>query len=207
MWLGAEYCPHCGARAAAGVDAGGGTLKCPGCSSDMPHIRVGDVAMHRCASCDSIWLDPPTFVKLCTDQQARGDLVTSLGVTSAGESPRPASTNPVRYVRCPACQKTMNRSNFGRASGIVIDLCKGHGAWFEHGELHGVLQFVASGGLDRQRSVDGSHADLTNATIGMALLGDSMNGQSSARMRLVMETTQEDVIGHALHGFLNALLG
>ena len=33
----------------------------------------------------------------------------------------------------------MNRQNFGRRSGVIIDVCKGHGVWFEPGELSAVL--------------------------------------------------------------------
>ena len=41
-----------------------------------------------------------------------------------------------------------------RVSGIVVDLCKGHGVWFDANELQGILTFVAHGGLDRMRESD-----------------------------------------------------
>jgi hypothetical protein len=34
---------------------------------------------------------------------------------------------------------------------VIIDVCKGHGAWFERGELSRVLTFVEDGGLERAR--------------------------------------------------------
>jgi Zn-finger nucleic acid-binding protein len=36
-------------------------------------------------------------------------------------------------------------------SGTVIDVCKGHGVFLDAGELHQVVVFLQSGGLDRAR--------------------------------------------------------
>src|SRR5205085_2081247 len=66
----------------------------------------------------------------------------------------PRGAGPVRYVACPICKKIMNRQNFGRRSGVVIDVCKGHGVWFEHGELRATLAFIDSGGFERARQAD-----------------------------------------------------
>jgi hypothetical protein len=45
----------------------------------------------------------------------------------------------------------MNRVNFGRVSGTVIDVCRGHGTFLDSGELHAIAQFITDGGLDRSR--------------------------------------------------------
>ena len=45
----------------------------------------------------------------------------------------------------------MNRVNYARRSGVVLDVCKAHGLWFDQDELRRVLAFIASGGLDRAR--------------------------------------------------------
>ena len=45
----------------------------------------------------------------------------------------------------------MNRHNFGRLSGTIVDVCKGHGTYLDAGELHGIVSFVQRGGLDRAR--------------------------------------------------------
>src|SRR5690606_39479191 len=57
----------------------------------------------------------------------------------------------VRYRGCPACGVLMNRRNFGRRSGVIVDVCKEHGVWFDADELTAVLEFVARGGLVKQR--------------------------------------------------------
>ena len=46
----------------------------------------------------------------------------------------------------------MNRVNFGRLSGTVIDVCRGHGTFLDAGELHRIVTFIQSGGLARARA-------------------------------------------------------
>ena len=46
----------------------------------------------------------------------------------------------------------MNRVNFGKLSGAVIDVCRGHGTFLDAGELHQIVTFIQEGGLDRARA-------------------------------------------------------
>ena len=45
----------------------------------------------------------------------------------------------------------MNRINFARCSGVIVDVCKGHGTWFDHDELREILEFIRGGGLELSR--------------------------------------------------------
>jgi len=45
----------------------------------------------------------------------------------------------------------MNRVNFAKISGTVVDVCKGHGTFLDSGELHQIVTFIRSGGLERAR--------------------------------------------------------
>jgi Zn-finger nucleic acid-binding protein len=58
-------------------------------------------------------------------------------------------SEPIKYVRCPVCGDLMLRRNFGRVSGVVVDVCAKHGTWFDVGELARILEFVGDGGLQR----------------------------------------------------------
>jgi Zn-finger nucleic acid-binding protein len=62
--------------------------------------------------------------------------------------------NPVTYIPCPFCRDLMLRHNFGKVSGIIVDVCAKHGTWFDVGELAHVLAFVGSGGLKRTAEVE-----------------------------------------------------
>ena len=45
----------------------------------------------------------------------------------------------------------MNRKNFADTSGVIVDVCKAHGLWFDRDELGRIIQFVTKGGLDESR--------------------------------------------------------
>jgi Zn-finger nucleic acid-binding protein len=45
----------------------------------------------------------------------------------------------------------MNRSTFARSSGVIIDMCKQHGVWFDADELPKIIDFINKGGMGRQR--------------------------------------------------------
>lgn len=45
----------------------------------------------------------------------------------------------------------MNRKNFGRISGVMIDKCGRHGVWLDAGELEKIRHFIADGGMERSR--------------------------------------------------------
>ncbi len=55
------------------------------------------------------------------------------------------------YIPCPECGKLMNQKNFAGCSGIVVDLCKPHGIWFDRQELQGIINFIKNGGLHKAR--------------------------------------------------------
>src|SRR2546425_7345986 len=62
-----------------------------------------------------------------------------------------ASPDKIRYVPCPQCHNLMNRINFAHCSGVIVDICKGHGTWFDCDELRQIVEFVRGGGLEASR--------------------------------------------------------
>lgn len=60
---------------------------------------------------------------------------------------------PIRYVQCPICAQHMHRKNYGKTSGVILDLCHQDGIWFDRGELPLILRFVEQGGLDRAEAI------------------------------------------------------
>jgi Zn-finger nucleic acid-binding protein len=40
----------------------------------------------------------------------------------------------------------MNRSLFGKRSGVIIDRCRSHGTWLDPGELRQLLEWTRAGG-------------------------------------------------------------
>jgi len=57
----------------------------------------------------------------------------------------------ISYAPCPQCGQLMNRVNFARCSGVVVDVCRGHGTWFDRDELREIVEFIRAGGLELAR--------------------------------------------------------
>jgi Zn-finger nucleic acid-binding protein len=95
-------------------------------------------------------------------EKCRGDFVdhASLAARIDAERPRDHDGSPahpprfssperdVRYAWCPGCGQVMARMTFGKRSGVVVDVCRVHGTWFDRGELDAVMEFVRGGGLE-----------------------------------------------------------
>lgn len=146
MFQGAAYCPVCGARRAR-TEGGDRKARCSACFGLMHDVQIGDTGLMECEKCHAMWVDTATFEHICADRDAQTAVLGQYGAPPASS----AAAVEVRYRRCVACGTMMNRINFGRVSGTVIDVCKGHGVFLDAGELHQIVVFLQSGGLDRAR--------------------------------------------------------
>jgi Zn-finger nucleic acid-binding protein len=122
-------------------------MPCPSCKKQLEGVQVGPVGLLECAACDGVWIDADVFEQLCAEKDAQAALLDRITPRDG----KPAAT-PVRYRPCVRCGRMMNRVNFGRISGTVIDVCRGHGAFLDAGELHEIVSFIRQGGLERARS-------------------------------------------------------
>lgn len=194
LFAGSQFCPHCGAKATPVEEGSDDPLPCPSCDAPMKPVRIGGTPMQQCGSCGGSWLTTDTFTALCTDKEARSAVSSSLvfesaaAVTAGGPAVR---LGDVRYRRCASCRNLMNRVNFGRVSGVVIDLCKGHGVWFDQGELQRALTFVANGGLERMRESEAEFKELSKKAWATPdfVLGDPRAPHTASMSNLAMHIT------------------
>jgi Zn-finger nucleic acid-binding protein len=120
----------------------------------MHWIRVGEVDLLECASCDGTWIEAEAFERLCAQREQQAAIAQKRpDARKAGTRPTNASDR-IRYRPCPKCGKMMNRQNFGRFSGAIVDTCSGHGTFLDRGELHQVVRFILDGGFDRLRRAE-----------------------------------------------------
>lgn len=149
IFHGAKHCSSCGARsvvpARADADGTPARLACPRCSELLLGNLVGDVLIDECPSCYGVWVDMVALDRILAERrQARADRILggalSKEVAAVQQGPM--------YVSCPECETTMNRRNFARGAGIIVDVCRSHGTWFDGGELPAVIDFVMKGGLE-----------------------------------------------------------
>jgi Zn-finger nucleic acid-binding protein len=153
LFQGAAFCPACGAARSRAEEAQPHSTKCPACRGDMHWIRVGDVDLLECANCDGTWIEAEAFDRLCVQREHQA----AIAHTRAPVKESAASAAPVTHVRyrpCPQCGKMMNRQNFGRLSGTIVDICSGHGTFLDRGELHQVVKFILAGGFTRTRQAE-----------------------------------------------------
>jgi Zn-finger nucleic acid-binding protein len=108
--------------------------------------------MLECGTCHAVWIDAATFEHICANQASQAAVLHQwTGASERGGGSGPPKQTEVRYRKCVACGTIMNRLNFGRLSGTIVDVCRGHGTFMDAGELHAIVRFMQSGGLDRAR--------------------------------------------------------
>jgi len=74
----------------------------------------------------------------------------------------------------------MNRRNFGKLSGVIVDVCSKHGIWFDLGELPRVMAFVRDGGLLRAQQREAQQAAEDAARRRLSAASVPMGSMSSA---------------------------
>jgi Zn-finger nucleic acid-binding protein len=150
-------CPKCGARIedharhcrACGVAIAPQALTplpadkvCPRCAGELELRSLGKTDVIECAVCGGLWLTAHVFEAVCRDAERRLD--TFLPEPSGAAAPVTPPAEP-RYIPCLGCGELMHRRAFRhgkRASGVVVDYCRGHGVWLDRDELEHIVRFV-----------------------------------------------------------------
>jgi Zn-finger nucleic acid-binding protein len=150
--VGEEKCVQCGAALELEAEPVPTKLLCPrGCGALSALAEV-----FECERCGGVFVTNAMLAELVTRHRSK-DRRSSI-------TPPSPAPDPVVYIPCPSCNVRMNRTIFGRASGVIVDVCKTHGTWFDARELTASLAFVERGGLelvakrDAQRKADEARA-------------------------------------------------
>jgi Zn-finger nucleic acid-binding protein len=150
VFVGSSFCPHCGTRAAKPKSISDEPLgPCPRCRGKLQDTQIGETLLHLCDRCAGIWIDAPALEAICADRERESAVLTT-------KLPPPLPNKPGTdrmYINCPQCNQLMNRLNYARCSGVVVDICKQHGVWLDHDELHRIVLFIRAGGLDHSRQL------------------------------------------------------
>ena len=177
-------CPHCFAKTNAagrfcilcahpikGLVQQGKILEdrpCPRCEVPMHGKSLGEFSLIECPECTGVFIPHETFEMM---QERRDGAI--LDTRHSGRA-TPSMEAQIRYVRCPVCRKMMNRENFARISGVIIDSCRDHGLWFDAGEIVRIMAFVAKGGIQKAKAVE---MDQLKAEEKIMRLRNSSSGQ------------------------------
>ncbi|HET8579671.1 MAG TPA: zf-TFIIB domain-containing protein [Nitrospiraceae bacterium] len=113
---------------------------CPRCTVTLgTHVTPDGEQYDLCPQCHGLWLDRDEFHRATR---------TKTGDRQTEEYVRGPLRDPPTYISCVRCGTTMNRKNFGRISGVIVDECGDHGIWLDAGELQKIQHFIADGGLE-----------------------------------------------------------
>lgn len=150
VFHGHKHCPDCGSElsVAASMEITA-ERKCPRCEHAMSPRLVADVVIDECMQCRGLFLDQVAVQRVITDRkQSRAEaLLGSLPTTVTAD--RPEKQSGKLYIKCPVCKTVMNRRLFGAGAGVVVDVCRAHGTFFDVGELPVILNYVQQGGLEK----------------------------------------------------------
>lgn len=150
----ASYCHSCGTPIVIEQELGATTaLECPVCEGvKLAHRSFGDseTAIAECPRCAGMWISHSLFEQVAREhrQQAIEGLERPAVSSKAEQVKSRAQPGPM-YRKCPECGTMMNRQNYGRRSGIIIDTCRDHGMWFDRDELEAILEWLRAGGKER----------------------------------------------------------
>lgn len=106
--------------------------------------------MRECEHCEGLWLETAIFESICAHRENQSAVLGAATLATEHQA-KNANDEKVRYVPCPQCSQLMNRINFAKCSGVVVDVCKGHGTWFDCDELRQIVEFIRGGGMDVSR--------------------------------------------------------
>ncbi|MFI5350770.1 MAG: zf-TFIIB domain-containing protein [Elusimicrobiota bacterium] len=150
----AKGCSRCGSTAEAPA-ANAGPLSCPSCrgAGRLSTRALGGARLSGCMTCGGVWADAESFKRLCEDRSTQ---TAYLGKGSVVGPPKPSdpTAHAIVYRPCPVCGDLMNRFNFAGCSGVILDVCKPHGVWFDADELRRIVEFIRGGGLDVARGLE-----------------------------------------------------
>ncbi len=175
-------CPHClhrtGANSrfcsfygkeihAAELNAKTGRLVCPRCkSARLLNRQIGAFTVDECPDCSGLWIESTAFDRLVKQQTEREK--ENVASASRRGPTRSQISGVVVYLKCPDCQQMMNRFNFAKASGVIIDECHEHGLWLDSDEFGKIAAYIASGGLQHTKKLEELDARAERARAGTA---------------------------------------
>ncbi len=180
-----QFCCSCGV-ALAPEQVGAARLThhaCPVCAVPLFERRLSSASVEECTQCHGLFIPAAHFAHL-VQHASQGRKAASAAAPLPPPLAPPSET--VVYRRCPECSQLMQRRNYGRVSGVVVDECRVHGFWLDANELEAIGRFISSGEQERARALEAK---------------DARRAAEEARHRASLETR-----GLRRESFISALL-
>lgn len=117
-------------------------MNCPACSNPLIILELDDIEIDYCTECEGIWLDSGELELLLEDSAKKDELLGSF---------KSFTEHKERQIKCPICEKRMNKVLVDSVQKITLDQCPNKcGLWFDKGEL---LEVVTLGSGEEDNKV------------------------------------------------------
>jgi Zn-finger nucleic acid-binding protein len=121
---------------------------CPNCDKALQTIRLKfaePLFIERCHNCFGLFFDKGELETVLQHSVSNVYGINHQHIDNINKD-RYHKPQKIRYLKCPECRRHMNRVNFGKRSGVVVDHCIVHGVWLDSGELTHLLEWKKAGG-------------------------------------------------------------
>ncbi len=120
---------------------------CPVCKKDALVVEYQNIELDYCPVCRGVWFDA-------------GEIETLIETAGLGQnqylqdlSNAPEARVPEKKHRCPICLKKMTKQYADAEKKIIVDVCRGHGIWFDGGEVNALIKTLAEKSADKAEAV------------------------------------------------------
>jgi Zn-finger nucleic acid-binding protein len=166
-------------------------VSCPRCGGRLVDASMQVALVLDCGGCGGVFVPSGVIEALTKPENERLRLAFP-------KRERADESAEVRYLKCPVCERLMNRVDFVKGSGIIVDVCKDDGIWFDAGEVNAMIELVESGGLAaaKQRAVAERNAE--NDRLRRAWRRERQDGIAatwSGRRAMIPSSSEEQLIG------------
>lgn len=146
----AKFCDQCGeALRPLSIEMASATAHdCPRCKVPLFAQTCNLFPVEVCAECLGMWITHDVLEQIYRDapRQLEPAVTRDVQVARPEEAARRLGKNAAAYIPCPVCTTMMNPTNYARRSGVIVDICRLHGIWFDADELNKILEYFARGG-------------------------------------------------------------
>jgi Zn-finger nucleic acid-binding protein len=150
------YCTRCGTLYGShagrcsrcpppATDEKGG--RCPRCTGLLDPVPMGTIVADRCGACGGHWFDGDEVehaIDLTTKGITRDEARAMRGALPEWKQP----VEEIRYLACVRCGERMSRRMVAARVGVIVDICRPHGVWFDGGEFEHFASVAKAGAIE-----------------------------------------------------------
>jgi len=156
---------------------------CPTCKIELITIDIGNKLsfyIERCEKCYGLFFDLNELEELVENSVEKSQKIDLIKLAQITENPR--HIDEIIYRDCPVCQKKMQRKNFMKRSGVIMDVCFEHGIWLDAGELRQIMEWIKLGG---EKKVNNEAETLYKKKSNFTFTEQSLNSTKDKEFKVV----------------------